>query len=66
MLNKHIIKITEQICMRLEEHTELMENMRNINSFQLGILNGRCHVGNKITDESIGFNLEKWRVTAWV
>jgi hypothetical protein len=28
-----------------------MENMRNVNSFQLGILNGRCHVGNEITDE---------------
>jgi hypothetical protein len=32
--------------MRLKEHTELMENMRNVNSFQLGMLNGRCHVGN--------------------
>jgi len=46
ILNKHIIKIREQICMPLEEHTELMENMRNVNSFQLGILNGRCHVEN--------------------
>jgi hypothetical protein len=32
--------------MSLEEHTELMENMRNVNGFQLGILNERCHVRN--------------------
>lgn len=32
--------------MLLEEHTELTGNMKNVNIFQLGILNGRCHVGN--------------------
>jgi len=37
--------------MRLAEHIELIENMRNVNNFQLGILNGRFHMGNKTTDE---------------
>jgi len=37
--------------MRLAEHIELIENMRNVNNFQLEILNGRYYVGNKTTDE---------------